>query len=301
MKKKLWVIIVFIALGSLAGVYLTKDSRAYNKAEELVVKGDYSGALVYYNKADAYPDWETLKEKINYCGYKLAEAAVAAKDWETAMKYYEDLYDSDQQEYCKAEWTKELIQPLLDEYGLTDAALIHFEIKDQSPKTRRSLIYFDREDVRSYAQAWTGMPVYHSNMFEELSDTEKLEFFQKIYEIDHINGYYTGIMTDTEIIIIPDKGITYTGTYSVAAGWKLKQELCPTNSDSDFIKYFYYTRGKSGSSSSSIDLGEKCYVCNGTGVVRYNYGSSDLEAILSGHDPYTYGQCSSCGGTGRAK
>lgn len=44
----------------------------------------------------------------------------------------------------------------------------------------------------------------------------------------------------------------------------------------------------------------KCKLCNGTGSVKYNYGSSDLEAILSGHDPYTFGPCSSCDGTGKA-
>lgn len=148
------------------------------------------------------------------------------------------------------------------------------------------------------------MPVYHSNMFEELSAEEKLEFFQKIYEIDRINGYYTGIMTDTVITdteFMQDLSLTYTGTHSIAAGWRLEPEWCPTNSDSDFTEYFYHTRGKSGSSSSSISSDEECYFCNGTGVVRYNYGSSDLEAILSGHDPYTYGQCASCGGIGRAK
>lgn len=55
------------------------------------------------------------------------------------------------------------------------------------------------------------------------------------------------------------------------------------------------------SDDNSSSGGEKCYWCNGTGSVRYNYGSSDLEAILSGHDPYTYGTCASCGGTGKAK
>lgn len=45
----------------------------------------------------------------------------------------------------------------------------------------------------------------------------------------------------------------------------------------------------------------KCNRCNGTGYVRYNYGNSDMEAWLSGHDAYTYGPCSSCGGTGRSR
>lgn len=52
---------------------------------------------------------------------------------------------------------------------------------------------------------------------------------------------------------------------------------------------------KGGSSSS----GGKCPSCNGTGYVRYYYGSSDLEAYLSGHDPYTTGKCTMCKGTGK--
>lgn len=45
--------------------------------------------------------------------------------------------------------------------------------------------------------------------------------------------------------------------------------------------------------------GGKCPNCNGTGYVKYYYGSSDLEAWLSGHDSYTTGPCSMCGGTGK--
>ncbi|MCI8698055.1 MAG: hypothetical protein HFF29_02950 [Oscillospiraceae bacterium] len=41
-----------------------------------------------------------------------------------------------------------------------------------------------------------------------------------------------------------------------------------------------------------------CLLCNGTGTIRFYYGSSDLEAILSGHDPYTLGTCPMCNGRG---
>lgn len=44
---------------------------------------------------------------------------------------------------------------------------------------------------------------------------------------------------------------------------------------------------------------KKCTVCNGSGYVKYNYGDSDLEAYLTGHDPYTVRVCPSCKGTGR--
>ncbi|MCI5934036.1 MAG: DUF6273 domain-containing protein [Lachnospiraceae bacterium] len=55
----------------------------------------------------------------------------------------------------------------------------------------------------------------------------------------------------------------------------------------------------SGSHNGSGGSGGKCIVCNGTGYVKYYYGSSDLEAWLSGHDAYTVGTCPSCGGTGK--
>lgn len=41
-----------------------------------------------------------------------------------------------------------------------------------------------------------------------------------------------------------------------------------------------------------------CPACNGSGTTRYYYGSSDLEAILSGHDPYILDTCPMCGGSG---
>ena len=60
----------------------------------------------------------------------------------------------------------------------------------------------------------------------------------------------------------------------------------------------YGSLPSSGGSGGSGGSG-KCPVCNGTGYVRYYYGSSDLEAWLSGHDAYTTGPCTSGGGTGR--
>ena len=52
--------------------------------------------------------------------------------------------------------------------------------------------------------------------------------------------------------------------------------------------------GGGGSSSSGV-----CPNCGGTGYVRFYYGDSDLEAILSGHDPYELGVCPMCHGKGR--
>ena len=45
----------------------------------------------------------------------------------------------------------------------------------------------------------------------------------------------------------------------------------------------------------------ECISCNGTGLVKYYYGGSDLEAVLSGHDPYTVKKCTICNETGKKK
>lgn len=59
------------------------------------------------------------------------------------------------------------------------------------------------------------------------------------------------------------------------------------------------TEDIASSSNSSVSNSKKrCYVCGGTGFVQFNYGSSDLEAILSGHDSYTVQKCYKCGGSG---
>lgn len=59
--------------------------------------------------------------------------------------------------------------------------------------------------------------------------------------------------------------------------------------------------GKSNSVNKSNNGGSacKCPMCDGTGKVRYYYGESDLEAYITGHESYTVGKCTSCGGTGK--
>lgn len=41
-----------------------------------------------------------------------------------------------------------------------------------------------------------------------------------------------------------------------------------------------------------------CPACGGVGYVKYYYGASDSEAYLDGFDPYTFGECTMCHGSG---
>ena len=59
-----------------------------------------------------------------------------------------------------------------------------------------------------------------------------------------------------------------------------------------------YSSSYSKDSYSSSTEKVTCSMCNGTGLVKYYYGSSALEAAMDGHDDYEYGKCTSCDGTG---
>ena len=67
------------------------------------------------------------------------------------------------------------------------------------------------------------------------------------------------------------------------------------NSDNDLDNEPYIAPISKGGS------GRDCPCCGGTGMARYNYGDSDLEAWLTGHDAYTLGECPMCHGTGKVE
>jgi len=73
------------------------------------------------------------------------------------------------------------------------------------------------------------------------------------------------------------------------------------NGEQVYDDYWNSESHKSASSNSGNQShgSNKCTVCNGTGSVKYYSGGSDLESVLSGYDPYTFGPCTSCGGTGK--
>ena len=50
--------------------------------------------------------------------------------------------------------------------------------------------------------------------------------------------------------------------------------------------------------SEKQDGKRTCPNCGGTGIIKYYYGSSAIEAALDGYDDYQVGECSMCKGTG---
>lgn len=98
----------------------------------------------------------------------------------------------------------------------------------------------------------------------------------------------------TDIGVRPAICISLTGTVTQAQN--MSRFGFDSNTDLDHEPNLWKGSNNSSSGSSS----GKCIVCNGTGYVKYYYGSSDLEAWLTGHDAYTVGECTSCKGTGKA-
>ena len=112
-----------------------------------------------------------------------------------------------------------------------------------------------------------------------------------MYVIDRlwIEDYMCSISLD-DVIFLDSAGNEYTAYYVSYSRGVFAQ--IQKNGEVVFDYAFY---------RSPADDNGSCPWCNGTGGMKYNYGSSDLEAIFSGHAPSTYGTCGSCGGSGKSK
>lgn len=195
------------------------------------------------------------------------------------------------------EMSESIILPLIDEY-ISDFLFSHFDYTDNI--------------FRCY---------FESSAFSSLSDEKKLltlswaadveDAAAAVFKIESeyfpdLEAFETYVISNShiyraEIISNGYALLSYSNDNSGQASFETLKEL-----DADFVEkhqdaYIESISKPSSSGNNSSSSNGKCYWCNGTGSVRYNYGSSDLEAILSGHDPYTYGTCASCGGTGKAK
>lgn len=144
----------------------------------------------------------------------------------------------------------------------------------------------------------------YSNDFDSLLSSEKFAFFGELgnrenttYELIDKGGKNQG--EHLYLLSLYSRGHEYTGsfanTYYGATAYGFSQS----------VLYKDHQQCYSESNSSSINRGSsdsgktKCSLCNGTGTVKYYYGSSSLEAYLNGKNDYEFGPCPSCHGTGK--
>lgn len=113
---------------------------------------------------------------------------------------------------------------------------------------------------------WRVRMAYSSDGFADLEDAVKMQVLQ----------------------MFPDKSLTSRGSEYLYEKSYLYHNVYK---DGEVIYQVYEEPPKPGSPGV-------CPNCNGSGLVKFYYGSSDLEAWLDGYDPYTVGPCSTCEGTG---
>ena len=92
-----------------------------------------------------------------------------------------------------------------------------------------------------------------------------------------------------------DKGITLYRMRIVVSSEGSDYEI-DANYDHNLLKDStrIYTEPSGGSGITRHD----CYICDGTGLIQYYYGSSDWEAALAGHDASCVSKCWKCDGKG---
>ena len=87
--------------------------------------------------------------------------------------------------------------------------------------------------------------------------------------------------------------------YDRTAYWNENQALVVSEGG---VTNILYPDGKVehlGAVHKAPDSNKKtCPACGGVGYVKYYYGASDSEAYLDGFEPYTFGECTMCHGTG---
>lgn len=143
-----------------------------------------------------------------------------------------------------------------------------------------------------------------SKDFDKLTDQQKLSFFIALdLPIELSSGeYYRGEATSVDCHkyryeITYDEHTGDSGLCSQYAELSVrkfstfsvgeKSTLCELK-----VKDLDYYNGGSGSTKTT------CPTCNGSGLIRYYYGDSPLEAFMDGQPDSTVQKCYTCGGTG---
>lgn len=151
-----------------------------------------------------------------------------------------------------------------------------------------------------------------SDDFSELSDSAKYSLLEELSLLDslNINGktiefpptVHTGYGTDRFGFVGYHKEWKYYSYDGKVTGYDSKDNYITLRKNPEtglIVKEKDDYSASSSFSSNSSTTSKVCAFCHGSGKVRYYYGSSWIEAALSGHDNYEYGKCTSCNGTGK--
>lgn len=263
MKKKTFlklismVLVLALQCSLLAGCSGMEYKKKYKQAEELFAAGEYTEAAEIYAWLDIIAEYKDSAEKENMCNYAEGKKQMEAGQFGSAEFIFSMLDD-----YLDSEDLKVFCEAQ-KEYN---SILERLNEKELTKAADLKLDSFDKYVLDGKFR--TAYPILHlfSSAFESLEDVEKVQTCKIISNI-----------TDSDFTITSG-GAVYT------------------YSDNGLQQLIY----KDGETAVDMMIGSykegdgKCPVCGGTGTAKFYYGDSDLEAILSGHDPYTFGACPAC-------
>ena len=297
MRKGRTILVFIVCVAVLAIMPACAEDRRYqeeyDKGMQYLTEGNYSEARIifgrlsghYQNNNGKMVDFKDAGDLYYSTFLSEAEAERAEGNLDRALwtladlitesgrQEYKDLYIQYRNEYCVSEFHKQFGK-------YSEAALSDFVVKEI-----RSYTLFG--DIHEY-------PVFSSDEFDTLTNEEKLIAMEIIHDL-RISEYSTKV---NSLSLYRSVVETPEGLY------EYEEEGSPTisrinlNGEKLYDHKLIDSPTRAETSYSGGTQRKKCATCNGTGYVRYYYGSSDLEAILTGHDTFTVGKCPSCKGTG---
>lgn len=269
--RYLLVTILVLSCLSLCGCSFSQNEKFYKEAEKLFKEGKYMEAEQKYFYLHTVAKYKDSEAKHKMCYYEYGKQLIAEEDWTAAQIQFEKISNyKDSQDYismCEANLAYEYLFSGLKEYELVMSDL--------------ELTSYGKVSLggSKYGELFSTGVHFTSEEFIAFTDNDKLTVFEVIAKNMSLLTSECSITSGDAVYGYANRG---TENVLLKDGIEI---LTRKSIDSPTYKTFL--------------KGEKCPFCNGTGSVRYYYGSSNLEAILSGHDPYTVGECSSCKGKGK--
>lgn len=141
--------------------------------------------------------------------------------------------------------------------------------------------------------------------FINLSDEQKTRFFLKVgWSITLSSGetlsLLNGLWPDFFVICYAHRYSIKNESYSSGCVELIDFSLSGTGKESTLYKLRVQNNSTqtTHTENTKTKTKTKCSTCNGTGLIRYYYGGSSIEAILDGQPDSTVKQCYKCNGTG---
>lgn len=258
-------------------VYLLIVNNKYNKAVECVNAGDRDKAISLFEEVDWYKDSRVILRNIYYQkGLELLDKNMYEDAFQCFQKGYGDNVDK-YTEYSElaAEIHNIPEDTTLDSLVKRVKALNNFNDADlllnEIPRY---------EEFCSKMGTWwvIDRDIYRDGGKEQITISKNFKYIISFYVNGKIDNTYSEDI----------KWVVYDGK----SGWS-------EHSNAYWVKAEGKAEEKGTSQSvNTVSKGKVCPSCNGSKIVKYNYGDSDLEALLTGHDPYTLGECPMCNGNG---